>query len=232
MSIILFNQCLSAPHKIDKMKEDMQRLLAAAEEIKQIKSAAELGRYIGESDQAITNWKRRGIPGSKLLDVSAKIGVNPVWIKTGVGQKNFTVHQIEIPQFDTGGSMGGGLILKDQPGVIQSWKVSREWLNKNVKSHTGAQNLCIVTGFGDSMRPMFNPGDPLLVDRGVTSVDFDAVYFFRVGDEGFLKRLQKIPGEGLRVISTNKEYESWTIRQDMDFEVFGRVLKVWCSEDF
>lgn len=215
------------------MKEDMQRLLMAAKEIKQIGSAAELGRYIGESDQAITNWKRRGIPDAKLLDVSAKIGVNPIWVKTGAGQKNFhAIHQIEIPQFATGGAMGTGLILKDQPGVIQSWKVSREWLNKNVKAHSGTQNLCIVTGFGDSMRPMFNPGDPLLVDRGVTSVDFDAVYFFRVGDEGFLKRLQKIPGEGLRVISTNKEYESWTIRQDMDFEVFGRVLKVWRSEEF
>lgn len=140
---------------------------------------------------------------------------------------------INIRQFETGGSMGtSGVVLRDQPGVIRSWRVSPDWLNKNVKNHTGAKNLVIVTGFGDSMRPMFNPGDPLLVDSGVNAVDFDAVYFFRVGDEGFIKRLQRIPGEGLRAISANKEYESWTIRPDMDFEVFGRVLKVWCSEEF
>lgn len=137
-----------------------------------------------------------------------------------------------IPQFDTGGAMGDGLILRDQPGVIQSWHVNQEWVQKNIKSHTGAANLCIVTGFGDSMKGMFNSGDPLVVDTGVKAVDFDAVYFFRVADEGFIKRLQRIPGEGLRVLSENKKYDSWTIKSGMDFEVFGRVVKAWQGEDF
>jgi len=128
--------------------------------------------------------------------------------------------------------MGHGVILRDQPGVIQSWHVSPEWIQKNVKHHTGIDNLAIVTGFGDSMRGMFNPGDPLLVDRGVKSVEFDSVYFFRVGDEGFIKRLQRIPGEGIVAISENKAYKEWTIKPDMDFEVFARILKVWCSTDF
>lgn len=137
-----------------------------------------------------------------------------------------------IPEFNTGGAMGSGLLLRDQPGVIRGWSVNHEWVQKNVKSHSGSQNLCIVTGFGDSMKGMFNPGDPLLVDRGITSVDYDAVYFFRVEDEGFIKRLQRIPGEGLRVLSENKKYESWTIKSGMDFEVFGRVVKAWQGEDF
>ena len=139
----------------------------------------------------------------------------------------------EIRQFDTGGAMGGGLVLQDQPGVIQSWKVSPEWLRRNVKGYNSAKNLCIVTGFGDSMRPLFNPGDPILVDLSINTVDFDSIYFFRVENEGFIKRLQRIPGEGLRVLSANRDnYEPWTIRPDMDFQVFGRVLKVWRSEDF
>lgn len=129
--------------------------------------------------------------------------------------------------------MGGGLVLQDQPGVIQSWKVSPEWLRRNVKGYNSAKNLCIVTGFGDSMRPLFNPGDPLLVDTSINTVDFDSIYFFRVENEGFIKRLQRIPGEGLRVLSANRDnYEPWTIKPDMDFQVFGRVLKVWRSEDF
>jgi hypothetical protein len=141
--------------------------------------------------------------------------------------------ELVIPQFvDAGGSMGKGLLLRDQPGEIRGWTVSQEWVAKNIKSHTGASNLCIVTGFGDSMKGMFNSGDPLVVDRGVTTVDFDAVYFFRVDNEGFIKRLQRIPGEGLRVLSENKKYESWTIKPDMDFEVFGRVLKAWQGEEF
>lgn len=140
--------------------------------------------------------------------------------------------ELVIPEFNTGGSMGKGLLLRDQPGVIRGWSVNQEWVNKNVKSHSGAANLCIVTGFGDSMKGMFNPGDPLLVDRGVKAVEFDAVYFFRVDGEGFIKRLQRIPGEGLRVLSENQKYESWTIKEGMDFEVLGRVLKAWQGEDF
>jgi phage repressor protein C with HTH and peptisase S24 domain len=140
---------------------------------------------------------------------------------------------VEIRQYkDVSGGMGNGVLLRDQPGEIQSWRVTPEWLQKNVPSNTGIENLAIVTGFGPSMRGMFNPGDPLLVDRGVREVKQDAVFFFRIGDEGFIKILQRVPGVGIRAISKNKEFETWTITPDMDFEVFAKVLKVWQSEDF
>lgn len=139
---------------------------------------------------------------------------------------------IEIPQYrDAGGGMGGGVVLRDQPGEIHTMNVTSEWISKNIKSHTGIANLCIVTGFGNSMQPLYNPGDPLIVDRGVKTVDVDATYFFRVGNEGFIKLLQRIPGEGIRVISKNKDFETWTIKEGMDFEVFGQVLKAWCGTD-
>lgn len=137
-----------------------------------------------------------------------------------------------IPQWDTGGAMGRGLVLRDQPGVIRGWSVNDEWLQKNARSFTSAGKLVIVTGFGDSMVPIYKPGDPLLVDTGVTAVDFDGIYFFRVGEEGFVKRLQRIPGEGLVAISENKAYREWSIKPGMDFQVFGRVIKAWCGSDY
>ncbi len=142
---------------------------------------------------------------------------------------------IRIPRFNTGGAMGNGLELRDQPGVIETLRVSNEWLTKNLRNYTAVENLVVVTGFGDSMRPMYNPGDPLIADIGVKVVEFDAVYFFRVGTEGFIKRLQRIPTENglvLRAKSENTAYEAWDITPKMDFEVFGRILKVWRSEDF
>jgi hypothetical protein len=140
-----------------------------------------------------------------------------------------------IPQYDAGGSMGHGLVLPDQPGVIENWSVSREWMNKNVRNITGVDNLCIVTGFGPSMQPMFNPGDPLLVDLGVKSVIADGVYFFRVNDEGFVKQLQKIPtASGMKYVakSKNPDFDTFEILPEMDFEVIGRVVRVWCGTDF
>jgi phage repressor protein C with HTH and peptisase S24 domain len=143
-----------------------------------------------------------------------------------------STEDLVIPQYRTGGAMGAGVLLRDQPGVINSWHVSPEWIQKNVHHVTSPKNLAIVTGFGDSMKPMYNPGDPLLVDTGVKSVEFDGVYFFRIGEEGFIKRLQRVPGEGLLAISENKAYRDWTIRDGMDFEVFARVVKVWRGDDY
>lgn len=161
-------------------------------------------------------------PGSEVIES----------VFNGRNRRKARPDELVIPQFNAGGAMGGGLVLRDQPGVIQSWHVNQEWVRKNIKSNTGASNLCIVTGFGDSMKGMFNSGDPLVIDTGIKAVDYDAVYFFRVADEGFIKRLQRIPGEGIRVLSENKKYDSWTVKPGMDFEVFGRVVKAWQGEDF
>ncbi len=144
---------------------------------------------------------------------------------------------VEIRQFEVGGGMGSGrLLLDDQPGVIKSWHVDQDWLRLNVRNYTAVKNLCVVTGFGPSMRPMFNPGDPLLVDRGVRLVETDAVYFFRVGRHGYVRVLQRIPtseGTKLRAKAKNPDYDPFDIDMtEMDFEVLGKVLTVWKSEQF
>lgn len=142
---------------------------------------------------------------------------------------------VVIPQFETGGSMGTGVVLADQPGVIKEWRVSEQWAQQNIHRITSIKNLAIVTGFGPSMQPLFNPGDPLLVDRGVTRADVDGIYFFRVGEEGFVKQLQRIPtaaGLVLRAKSYNTLYDPFDITPGMDFEVFARVVKVWKGEEF
>lgn len=147
--------------------------------------------------------------------------------------ENLADNEIIINQYhDAIGAMGEGLVLRGETGQITGWKVNKEWFNKNVPSNSGNKNVVVVTGFGDSMRGMFNSGDPLLVDVGVKTIDYDGVYFFRIGDEGFIKTLQRIPSKGIGVISENKKYETWYITPDMNFEVIGRVLKVWKSEDF
>lgn len=216
-------------------------------------------KAVGVSNPTVTDWEKsvdsggiKEINGLNLMRACDVLGITPQWLLSNTGPmrtdsqelsiaatttipnpNTSSSTEIEIPQYiKVGGSMGNGVLLRDQPGEIHGWRVTPEWLLKNVPSNTGVENLAIVTGFGPSMRGMFNPGDPLLVDRGVKKVEHDAVYFFRVGDEGFIKTLQRVPGVGLRAISKNKEFETWTITPDMDFEVLAKVLKVWQSEDF
>lgn len=154
---------------------------------------------------------------------------------SSVYSANHASTDIVIPQYETGGSMGPGVVLADQPGVIKEWRVSERWLQLNVQHVTAPRNLAIVTGFGPSMQPLFNPGDPLLVDRGIKQVEVDGIYFFRVGDDGFVKQLQRLPtpqGLVIRAKSYNPLYDPFDIVKGMDFEVFARVLKVWKGEDF
>ncbi|WP_199771000.1 S24 family peptidase [Achromobacter sp. AONIH1] len=209
-------------------------------------SQADLAKAAGISQSTIAQIERGRNRGSKyILALADALNTTARWLLEGADsaaqpkspptERARRRPDVEIPQFETGGAMGKGLELHDQPGIIQAWHVSSEWLHKNIPTYSQKENLCIVTGFGDSMRPLFNPGDPLVVDRGVRSVDYDGVYFFRVGNQGFIKRLQTIPIEDgfvLRAKSENAKYDSWDITEKMDFEVFGRVLKVWCSHDF
>lgn len=209
----------------------------------------ELGAVIGrKANQTSDLLNERASFGEKIArSIEVAAGLPEGWLdrppegsshKVEEAQASYKVSKSKaaqdliIPQFATGGSMGTGLLLRDQPGSIQSWHVTHDWVAKNVHNFTSPMNLAIVTGFGDSMRPLYNPGDPLLVDTGVNEVEFDGIYFFRVDDEGFVKRLQRIPGVGLRAISENKSYESWDIKKGMDFQVFARVLKIWRGDDF
>jgi lambda repressor-like predicted transcriptional regulator len=211
--------------------------IVTAELSRRGKNLTWLADELGTSLQRVQNWKTRGIPSGQFRAVASALGVTVDQLEGLVPIEGWISHrggteEIQIRQFDTGGSMGGGLVLRDQPGVIKSWNVTSEWVQKNVRSFSAIRNLAIVTGFGDSMRPMFNPGDPLLIDCAVRAVDFDSVYFFRVENEGYVKRLQRVPGQGLVVISENKAYRDWTITPDMDFEVLGRIVKVWRGDDF
>ena len=146
---------------------------------------------------------------------------------------------VTITQYDVAAGMGNSRALdNDHPGVIKLWRVERKWVDTNIPNYSSIANLAIVTGFGPSMRPMFNPGDPLLIDRGVKTINHEGVFFFRVGDDGYIKILQRIPafdgpGFTLRVISKNPDYPPYDLNpKNPHFEVLGKVLTVWRSEHY
>jgi phage repressor protein C with HTH and peptisase S24 domain len=125
--------------------------------------------------------------------------------------------------------------LQKQPGVIEGWKISKEWAEKNIPPCTDLNNIRIMTGFTESMRGLFEPGDPIIVDTGIKELRYDGVYLFKADMNGvkqlFVKRLQRVPDHGIRVISQNKEYETFTISPEK-CNIIGKVLKVWNSTVF
>lgn len=235
---------------IQPMVELIDRIAEATKAVGYSLSGAAVA--IGLSAQASQKWKKGQISDGSLKAIATLTGYSYIWLREGIGPKRGddlesrlgsaesravvpqkpSNGEVAIPQFDTGGMGGHGLVLQDQPGIIENWTVSREWAQANIPSCTSFSNLCLVTGFGDSMPDAFSPGDPIIVDLGIKSCTHDGIYFFRVGNEGFIKILQRIPGTGIMAISQNKNYQSWPIREDMDFEVFGKVLRAWKGKNY
>lgn len=75
---------------------------------------------------------------------------------------------------------------------------------------------------GDSMTPRIHPGALLLVDRMVETKDDDVV-IARINDELCVKKL-RIEEGGIWLLSENEAYSPIQITEEMDFEVWGRVM--------
>ena len=139
-----------------------------------------------------------------------------------------------LPQLSTIASMGYGAALQEHVDVVRLMRVSWGELKRQVRGPiTSPENLRILTGYGTSMRPTFNDGDPLLVDIGVTAVDREGVYVLERGSELFVKRMQRMITDGsLLMISDNREEHPYPEKIPRDsigneFFVRGRVLMVW-----
>jgi phage repressor protein C with HTH and peptisase S24 domain len=139
------------------------------------------------------------------------------------------VDLIEIPQLAVAGAMGDGSFPPDHIDVVQHVTARISELRK-LCSFTDPKNLQVITGYGRSMMPTFCDGDPLLIDTGVNTVDIDAVYAFTFDRKFYIKGMQRMPRNGLRVISHNKaENDPWDIKdEEMDLlVVHGRIVLAW-----
>lgn len=180
----------------------------------------------------------RAIALARVLDVSVEdLVLNQAEFKYGKGIASLLgVDQVReespesqratIPFYkEFSGSQGDGSYAPLTESQIVNFEVSQRFL-ADLPANTGTHNLKIVIGNGHSMEPMFGHGDLLIVDTGVKSVQGDGVYFFRIGDHYYIKILEVTPG-GIRAVSKNEDYSSWTITDDKSVQILARVLRVW-----
>ena len=83
------------------------------------------------------------------------------------------------------------------------------------------------------MLPTIPPKSIVFVDR--THRDLrDGVYLVRLEDMIYVKRLQRLPNHKVKVISDNSIYEPFEVdlKNGDDFEILGKVLRVWIERTF
>ncbi|MBV7266620.1 S24 family peptidase [Erythrobacter ani] len=126
-----------------------------------------------------------------------------------------------VPRLDIGASAGPGAMPAGE-SEFDVLRFSRRWL-----AEQGLENaqLSLIRVQGDSMEPLLNDKDEILVDR--TQRPFrDGIHVIRLGDTLMVKRVASAGGGRLSLLSQNLAYPPVTVSVE-DVEIVGRV--VWKS---
>ncbi len=100
--------------------------------------------------------------------------------------------------------MGEAVENPDYPDVIRAIDFEPGYIRSIVGFVPAPGRLRLITGNGDSMQPVIQPGDAVVVDTGITSFDGDGIYLINMGNGQQIKRL--LDRGVIHVASDNKNY--------------------------
>lgn len=208
-------------------------------------SSADLVRRVGVKSSSVSAWvtgKTQAMGGKNTTIVCNFLNITSTWLYTGrlpsglpSLDKKTELNQPSQPyssnQAQTDIVISHYDLAQSTTGLKQI-TVTETWIKTNLKNHTGIKNLALANGIDNSMKGAFNNGDLLIIDTGINNYKVNSPYIFRVDGETYIRHLQKVPGVGLMAISENKAFQPFTITSDMDFEVYGRIIRALNSVDF
>lgn len=106
------------------------------------------------------------------------------------------------------------------PSPAEDWIEGRLDLNHHLIKHPDATFYMRV--IGDSMNDEIREGDILVVDRAAEAEDGDIV-IVRIFNDFTVKKLSLQDGK-IWLLAANESYQPIEITEEMDFEVWGKVL--------
>lgn len=129
-----------------------------------------------------------------------------------------TAEWVDVPRLDIGASAGPGAVPIGE-AVFDAFRFSRRWLAE--QGLEGAQ-LSAITVEGDSMEPLLNNGDEILIDRAPRAFR-DGVHVVRLGDTLMVKRIAQAGAGRYSLLSQNLAYPPVDVSAQ-EMEVIGRVV--------
>ncbi|KEO91917.1 transcriptional regulator [Erythrobacter longus] len=125
---------------------------------------------------------------------------------------------IDVPRLNIGASAGPGA-LPDAEEAFDAFRFSRRWLAE--QGLEGAK-LQAITVEGDSMEPLLNDGDEILIDTSERPFR-DGVHVVRLGDTLMVKRVAQAGAGRFSLLSQNLAYPPVDVAAD-EMQVIGRVV--------
>ncbi|KGQ25841.1 XRE family transcriptional regulator [Gallibacterium anatis] len=206
-------------------------------------SQADLARDVGVAQPTIFKIVNGDTRNPKnIVEIANALGVDPHWLKTGEGEQtqieNNVIsamsyeedeeHQYCIHQLDAYAVAGRqGFINQEFPDIVRSIYFSQQGLSEIVGINN-ADGISMISVPTDSMSPTIEKGDIVFIDTRIDCYNGEGIYIFDLDGETYIKRLQKIPFQGMLALSDNERYKPIPI-SDKDFSsavIRGKFIRV------
>ncbi|WP_066793537.1 S24 family peptidase [Sphingomonas soli] len=187
-------------------------------------SYASISRLLGRNAAYVQQFIKRGTPG-RLEEEDRGLLARFFGVSEDLlgGQSPAPASLTLIPRFAVLASAGAGSMVDGELSVGQ-YGFDPRWLRSLTSSRP--EQLSIISVTGDSMSPLLNDGDDVLVDSASAAQRLrDGVYVLRRDDTLMIKRLSLHPGSGtLTIASDNPAYPTWRDCPLNTVDIVGRVL--------
>ncbi|RYD90819.1 MAG: S24 family peptidase [Sphingomonadales bacterium] len=182
------------------------------------RSFAELSRVIGRNPAYLQQYVKRGTPRVLAEEDRARLARYMGVPEATLGGRAVADNVVEVARLDIAASAGPGRLVGEearrQPGMFPPAMLRQLGVRADAAS--------MIRVEGDSMSPLLEDGDEILVDRSQRAVGRGGgVFVLRLDGELMVKRLRPAVG-GIDVLSENPSYPARFVRSGA-LEVLGRV---------
>ena len=125
---------------------------------------------------------------------------------------------MDVPRLDLGASAGPGRVAGGE-AAFDTFRFSRRWLAEQGLERAQLSALRVE---GDSMEPVLNDGDEILVDRAPRPFR-DGIHVVRLGDTLMVKRVANAGPGRVALLSQNFAYPPVEVAAD-EVVIIGRVV--------
>ena len=125
---------------------------------------------------------------------------------------------VDVPRLDLGASAGPGRVAGNE-AAFDTFRFSRRWLAEQGLERA---QLSAITVEGDSMEPLLNNGDEILVDCSPRPFR-DGIHVVRLGDTLMVKRVANAGPGRVALLSQNYAYPPVEVAAE-EVAIIGRVV--------
>lgn len=203
------------------------RLLALSQE--RGVSLAALSELLGRNPTYLQQFIRKGSP-RKLEEqdratLARFFGVNEAELREAQDNsyvkapRRETGAWVDVPRLDLGASAGPGAMPPGGEVAFDTFRFSRRWLAEQGLERA---QLSAIRVEGDSMEPLLNDGDEILVDRSPRAFR-DGIHVVRLCETLMVKRVASAGAGRIALLSQNLAYPPVEVAAD-EVAIIGRVV--------